>query len=74
MPYLLPDLHALLIAIACADGTSMIPYVCESEPMLELLTQLGILIERDNEMLKITGQPSLATLTHLNQAKDLSHV
>jgi 5-enolpyruvylshikimate-3-phosphate synthase len=74
MSFLISDLPALFMAIACADGTSMIPYAPASEPMINFLTGLGISIERDNDTLKIIGQPSVAALNHLNQAKDLSHV
>lgn len=73
MPYLLSDLAALLIAVACADGTSLIPYVSEAEPMLQLLNALGVRVEREGETLKITGQPSFPPVSYSSSQDDILH-
>jgi 3-phosphoshikimate 1-carboxyvinyltransferase len=61
MPALLETLPVLLRAAACADGTSLIPYIPESDPMIHELTSLGAVITLEAGLLNIVGQLDLKT-------------
>lgn len=59
MPALLATLPVLLRVAACADGTSIIPFVPQAAPLIEELLELGANISLQNEQITLTGRLEL---------------